>query len=95
MTNSAGTAPEGDPFAKPLTVNQHPLVWNLQDVLDGKPSDVSRICNLGRLRQPLGGPASRQNGLLRVGWTRNSARGACSLIFGITIYAVLCIYAIY
>ncbi len=31
----------GDPFAKPLHTQEHPLVWVLQDVQRGKPSDVS------------------------------------------------------
>lgn len=37
-----GAAGGGDPFAKPvLAVDEHPLVWSLQDVLKGRDTDVS------------------------------------------------------
>lgn len=30
-----------DPYAKPLRVDDHPLVWSLIEALKGKESDVS------------------------------------------------------
>lgn len=43
----------GDPYAQQLRVNEHPLVWCFEDVVEGKPSDVSgRAAHLAGRAEP-------------------------------------------